>query len=279
MNGVQIELGPVQETLLIPLLGRAEETRSNRGLINDPKAIEIVDSLDYDFSKWKGIPSLTGASIRTRMFDDAVKEFLSRSPQATVIEIGAGLNTRYERLDNGHAHWLEIDLPDAMALRKKFFDDTERRVQLSASVMDSEWLDRVAELPGPYCFVAEAVLIYLYEPEVRKALKPIGERFPGSWLITDTTSTQMVENQHKHDAMKKMRQESWFRWNCDDPNSLSDWGWELEKSQTFMDASPAIRASMPMSYRLLNAFFPWIVRRMTAGYHINQFRAVTHSAQ
>ncbi len=275
MNSIQIDLGPVQETLLIPLLGRAEETRKNRGLINDPKAVEIVDSLDYDFSKWKGIPSLTGASIRTRMFDESVDRFLTQWPRGTVIEIGAGLNTRFERLDNGQAHWLEIDLPDAMALRRKFFEDTDRRLQLAASVLDSEWLDQVSELPGPYCFVAEAVLIYLYEPEVRKALKPIVERFPGSVLITDTTSTQMVENQHKHDAMKKMKQESWFRWSCDDPKLLSEWGWELEKSQTFMEASPAIRASMPGSYRLLLAVFPWMVRRMTAGYHINQFKAGT----
>lgn len=117
---IKTELGAVQETLLIPLLGRAEETRRG-GLINDPKSLEIVEALDYDFSKWRGIRSLVGASIRARLFDEEVRLFLEAHPGGTVVEIGAGLNTRYERLDNGQAQWIEIDLPDSMALRSGFW--------------------------------------------------------------------------------------------------------------------------------------------------------------
>ncbi len=74
---VKVELGPTQTTLLIPLLGRAEETKKPRGLLRDPKAVEIVDALDYDFSKWQGIRSLAGACVRARLFDEEVKTFPS----------------------------------------------------------------------------------------------------------------------------------------------------------------------------------------------------------
>ena len=53
MTKVSVDLGPVQETLLIPLLGRAVETQKRNGLIQDKKAVSIVESLDYNFSKWE----------------------------------------------------------------------------------------------------------------------------------------------------------------------------------------------------------------------------------
>jgi O-methyltransferase involved in polyketide biosynthesis len=269
-----VELGPVQETLLIPLLGRAEETRKKKGLLRDPKAVEIVEALDYDFSKWRGIRSLVGASIRTRMFDEEVRAFLRAHPAGTVIEIGAGLNTRYERLDNGQAHWLELDLPDSMALRRRFFQDTERRSMLAASALDTDWHARVAALPAPYCFVAEAVLIYLDDAQVEAAVRALATRFPGASFLTDTTSSAMVEGQHKHDAMKTMPKDAWFRWKCDDPKRLEAWGLLLESSPSFIDAPEDVRAAMPWTYRLLFGLAPWLIRHQVDGYRINRFRFV-----
>lgn len=269
---VEVTLGPIQETLLIPLLGRAEETKKSGGLINDPKALEIVESLDYDFGKWRGMRSLVGASIRTRMFDEEVRAFLDAHPAGTVVEIGAGLNTRYERLDNGQARWLELDLPDSMQLRRQFFQDEARRTMIAASALDPEWHDQVAALPGPYLFVSEAVLIYVDEPEVEAMLRSLARRFPGSGFVTDTTHSKMVDEQHKYDAMKTLSKDAWFRWRCDDPRALEPWGLTLERSRSFLDAPDDIRARMPLPYRLLFGFAPWLLRRKVDGYRINRFR-------
>jgi len=268
---VQVELGPVQETLLIPLLGRAEQTQRRNGIISDPKSVEIVDALDYDFDKWRGTPTLAGASVRARMFDSEVESFLRKHPHGTVVEIGAGLNTRYERLDNGSAHWLELDLPDSMALRQRFFEDTERRTMLAASALDTDWHDRVEKMRGPYCFVSEAVLIYLNGPDVEGMLSRLAARFPGSTFITDTTSSKLVDNQHKHDAMKHLPKDAWFRWRCDDPQTLEACGVTLESSLSFAEAPRKVVDAMPMVYRLMIRFLPALARRVAAGYHINRF--------
>ena len=199
---MEVELGAVQETLLVPLLGRAAETRRSRGLIHDPKAVEIVDVLNYDFTKWRGKASLAGTSMRTRLMDGFVSNFLKAHPHGTVVEIGAGLNTRYERLDNGSAHWFELDLPDSMELRRRFFEDTERRTMIAASALETDWIDIVATAPGPYCFVSEAVLIYLEGVQVEQVMKRLAKRFPGAWVVMDTTSPKMVDEQAKHDVMK-----------------------------------------------------------------------------
>jgi O-methyltransferase involved in polyketide biosynthesis len=66
--------------------------------------------------------------------------FLSRHPQGTVVEIGAGLNTRFERLDNGAVHWFDLYLPDAVELRRRFLADSDRRKTLACSILDPDWV-------------------------------------------------------------------------------------------------------------------------------------------
>ncbi len=265
------ELGPVQQTLLIPLFARAELSRKGPRLLHDPKAIEIVEALDYDFSKWRGASSLLGACIRTRIYDGLVKSFLDDHPDGTVIEIGAGLNTRFERLDNGRARWVELDLPDSMALRRRFFSETKRRTMIAASVLDADWFDAVSACPPPYCFVSEAVLIYLPAAEAERALSAIADRFPGAVVITDTTSGRMVDGQKTHDAMRHLPPESWFRWRVDDPKQLERCGLRLERSMTFADAPADLRADLPPLLRFALRWVPQLLRRKVEGYRINRF--------
>ena len=205
------------------------------------------------------------------MFDEEVREFLTANPEGSVIEIGAGLNTRYERLDNGRASWLESDLPDSMALRKRFFTETDRRRMISADVLDTDWHEVAAQLPPPYCFVSEAVIIYLDDNDAKRALASMARRFPGATLVMDTTSGAMVDDQHNHDAMKTMSSDSWFRWRCDDPSELSEIGLDLVRSYTFLDASPEIRNAMPLFHRFVFRWMPWVLRRKLEGYRINRF--------
>ncbi len=273
MEDRTVELGPVQETLLIPLLGRAEETRRGAGLIDDPKAVEIVDRLDYAFDKWRGKPSLRGASLRTRMIDDDVRAFLELHPRGTVVEIGCGLNTRFDRLDNGQLRWFDLDLPDSMALRRRFFEDRPRCTMIAASVLDEAWKDEVAATGGPWCFISEAVLIYLDTPQVQRVFESIGARFPGAWLLTDTMPVHMRENQHKHDAMRHLSKASWFRWACDDPRALERWhpGLTLERSRSFFDCGPELKRTLPWGLRLFIAMAPRVLTRKIRDYRLNRF--------
>jgi O-methyltransferase involved in polyketide biosynthesis len=272
MDKTSVDLGPVQETLLIPLLGRAVETKKKSGLIQDPKAVEIVEALDYDFSKWRRSTSLTGATLRTRMFDQDVQAFLTQHPTGTIVEIGCGLNTRFERLDNGQAQWFELDLPDSLALRRQFFRDQPRRTMLAASVLDIDWMDTIAATGGPWCFVSEAVMIYLEKTKARQAITQIATRFPGAWLLTDTTDQNMVDSQSTHDAMRHMSTDSWFRWICDDPHEIETWGnLRLVKSRTLLEADPDLIRHAPWNLALIMRWAPWLIRKKLEGYRLNWF--------
>lgn len=275
MNKISVQLGSVQETLLIPLLGRAVETQKNSGLIQDKRAVEIINCLDYDFSKWRNASkSLTGSVIRTRMFDADVADFLKAFPAGTVIEIGCGLNTRFERLDNGIARWFDLDLPDTIGLRRLFFEDSHRRTMIAASVLDPEWMEAVAATGGPWCFISEAAIIYLEAAAAKQAITQISARFVGAWFLIDTTAAAMVRSQATHDAMRHLPQQSWFRWICDDPHEIENWGigMKLERSRTFLDAEPDLLRHAPWPVGWLARFAPWLIRdKLAAGYRLNKF--------
>ncbi|MYN67543.1 MAG: class I SAM-dependent methyltransferase [Acidobacteria bacterium] len=270
-NPVKVDLGPVQETLLIPLLSRARETERPNGLLRDERACEIVRRLDYDFTKWEGTRSLKGAVLRARMFDGYVEGFLAAHPEGTVVEIGCGLDTRFDRVDNGRVRWFDLDLPDTMALRRRFFEDEPRRTMVDASVLDDAWMDAVAATGGPWMFVAEAVLIYLDAPDAQRAIVNIARRFPGARIAFDSMAARAVDTQYKHDAMRHLTRASWFRWKCDDPREIESWGANLRlaASKTFFDADRDLVDRLPLMLRLTMRYVPFLLRRQASLYRLN----------
>jgi len=268
-----IQLGRVQETLLIPLYARAADSLKKRPILNDPKAVEMVQSIDWDFRRFDQWRRVVGCTLRTAGFDELVKGFLSRHPEGTVVEIGAGLNTRFERLDNGTLHWFDLDLPDTVELRKKFFTDSGRRVTLAASILDPGWMAAVRESPGPYCFVAEAVFIYLTEREVKAALAQIADNFPGASIAFDTVTLRAVNHENKDHARRKL--EARFAWACEDPREIERWniGWRLVESRSMSDLPDSLRSRLRLplraAIRVLGKLFPGIAK----SYRLNLFAA------
>lgn len=243
---LKIALGDVQETLLIPLYGRARDAASRRPILGDATAQSIVDSIDYDFEKFRGA-SLPGSVLRTSIFDGWVREFLEENPAGTVVEIGCGLNTRFNRMDNGSVRWFDLDLPDVATLCKTFFTETDRRSFLEQSVFDPGWMDRVAATDGPWLFVAEAVFLYFPEHQVREFLDQLAARFPGSIVLLDTGSARMRDSMDKNASMKRVSAR--MKWACDDPRELENWGLALLDSRTFVYPQPDVLATWPFTYR------------------------------
>jgi O-methyltransferase involved in polyketide biosynthesis len=243
-----VELGDVQRTLFFPLAARARETRKKRPLLRDPKAVEIVESVDFELAPITPGPTAFVVTLRTLIYDWWVRQFLAGHPGGTVIELGTGLNARFERTDNGTARWIELDLPDTIELRRRFFADTERRQMLAASLLDEDWLPVVEQRPGPYFFVADGVLAYLCEDDVTGMLARIAGRFPGATIAFDTV-TRMSMGQELTMAAK--RNIAPWQWACDDPRSLERLGLRLVESVAVTRPPAGLRAELPARYRYL----------------------------
>lgn len=245
----RVQLGAVQETLFIPLAARARQSSRKRPVLRDPKAAELVRSIAYDSTKYGRGAGGAITVLRTAIFDSWVRAFLARHPAGTVVEIGTGLNTRFERVDNGQVHWIDLDLPDTIELRGKFFADTDRRRMVAGSVLDEQWLDIAAQFPGPYFFVAEGVLVYLSEDQVTTALAGIAARFEEAMIALDTYPKSTYDRQHQLAARGDIPAR--WAWACDNPYSLERLGLRVVESATVTRPPAALRRQLPARYRYL----------------------------
>lgn len=243
----EVHLGDVQETLFITLAGRADQAKRRKPLLDDPMAVRIVESVDYDTRKYGDWGDWITV-VRTLTFDTWVRGFLTDHPHGTVVELGCGLNTRFERVDNGTVHWFDIDLPDTIELRSKFFSDNDRRTTIAASALDTDFHDAVAAAPGPYCFVAEGVFVYLPEDKVRAMLRRLGTRFPGALIGFDSYRPKMMRFQN-NTAQKRNMPARWA-WATDDPRSFTAQGLEIIDMGATTRPPAVVRSRLPIHYRL-----------------------------
>jgi O-methyltransferase involved in polyketide biosynthesis len=268
-----VRLGAVPETLLVPLFARAVESCRPHPILDDPLAAQMVASIDWDYQRFNQRWRTAACALRSRMFDNWVRDFLGRSPEGTVVEIGSGLNTRFERLDNGRVHWFDLDLPEVIELRARFFTDSERRTTLAASVASPDWIAAVRRSPAPYLFVAETVLVYLPEAEVRLALALIARNFPSAQIAFDTIDRKALERGNGDMARRKMAAR--FAWACEDPCEIENWDLGLRRLEyrTLLDLSEPLlpRLSWPLraTFRACRRCFP----RSMKSYQLNLFGA------
>ncbi|PZD72613.1 hypothetical protein C1752_03449 [Acaryochloris thomasi RCC1774] len=122
-SDISLQLAGVPETLLITLYARAAESQKSDAILQDEKAIEIAQRLDYDFAKFEpGWSSQLGCVIRAWHIDMLVQTFIDTHPEAIIVNLGAGLCTRYLRLETAQVRWYDIDFPEVIELRRQLFE-------------------------------------------------------------------------------------------------------------------------------------------------------------
>lgn len=197
-------LSNVSDTMLITLFARAMETHSQNPIIRDPKAVEIIESFKQDFIHsthpihqkiLKGTYNAKLAvsmALRCRRFDRYVLDFLQRNPKSTVVNLGCGLDTRFDRIDNGEVTWFDLDFPSVIELRRRFMEESPRRHFISTSILDSGWINQV-KTAGPYLVLAEGVFMYLKEEEVKSLLSMLKQGLGSVELVAEVSNLFWVK--------------------------------------------------------------------------------------
>jgi O-methyltransferase involved in polyketide biosynthesis len=177
----------VSETALLTLQVRANEARRPDSIIDDPMAIRLVDSIDFEWAKF-GFSRRQDMAIRTLAFDAEARRYLADHPKATVVALAEGLQTSFYRLDAadvGHEfRWLTVDLPPMIELRRKLLPSSERIEMCAQSALDFSWMDRVAADEGVF-ITAEGLLMYLQPDEALGLIAACAERFGGGRMMFD----------------------------------------------------------------------------------------------
>ena len=201
-------LAGVSETALLTLNGRAYQARHPHAIIDDPMAVQVVDSIDFDFDKF-GKRKGQEMALRSLAFDRATKSFLAQHPDATVVALAEGLQTTFFRLDaaipNARFRWVTVDLEPIIALRKRVLPESPRITTLAQSALDYSWMDAVDPSNG-VLITAEGLLMYLQPDEAMGLITACANRFPGGQMIFDLPPVMV-----KKFAPKGMRSSSRYR--------------------------------------------------------------------
>ena len=184
----------VAETLLIPLYMRAKESRRAHPILDDKAAERLADSLEYDYSQFdRAKLSEVGCVVRGWYFDRAVRRFIETHPNPVVVNVGCGLDTRFQRIGGGKAIFYDMDLPEVIALRRELIPEQPGNVYIAASLLETDWMDdlRRRHPDGAFIFIVEGVLMYFYEKQIKSFLHHVASRFGGGELWFDVCGTMM----------------------------------------------------------------------------------------
>ncbi len=254
---VKTKLTDAQETLLITLYAKAIESQQPNPIFNDDKARSILDQIDYDFARLNVLrkTSIT-LCIRARILDDIARAFLRQHPEAVILRIGCGLDSRVYRVPHDQAEWYDLDFPSVIDLRRLFYDVTVHNHMIASSVTDLAWTDAVQTNGRPVLVIAEGLLMYLSEAEVKALIAKLREKFSRCQLAADVFSTMTVKRVKAHPSLSKTT--AVIQWGIDDAREIETWGdgIRLLDEQYFMDAPEVdkLNVGYRMAFKLAGMF-------------------------
>jgi O-methyltransferase involved in polyketide biosynthesis len=198
----KIQFTKEKETMLMTLSGRAIQSQWKNPILRDPWAEEAMRHIDYDLSKqltgvaswsmWKDIGPTIIAS-RAATFDMLTNRYLADHPHAVVIQVGCGMDSRVFRVNPpASVEWFDADYPDVIDLRRRLFPKRDAYQQIGAPLEDLRWLDEVPR-DKPGLLIAEGVLHYLSEAEVKNLLNAVVAHFPSGQIIFDICNSFIVK--------------------------------------------------------------------------------------
>jgi O-methyltransferase involved in polyketide biosynthesis len=177
----------VSETALMTLQVRASEARRPDSIIDDPMAIQLVDSIDYDFAKF-GFSRRQDMAVRALGYDRQTRRYLIDHPKATVVALAEGLQTSFYRLNAADVgdqfRWLTVDLPPMIDLRRKLLPPSHRVQMCAKSALDFSWMDQVDTDDGVF-ITAEGLMMYLQPDDALALIAECATRFPCGQMMFD----------------------------------------------------------------------------------------------
>jgi len=200
----------VSNTALMTLYARAMDFQAKTPILNDQFSYDLYSRIDADWKKIKRKMRKRGAiltAVRVRKYDQMCRQFLNLHPNGIIVSLGSGLDHRFGRIDNGTCILVEIDLPEVIAFKRMVAPSSDRDRLIGKSVLDFSWVAEVKGLStanqAPVFFIAEGLMPYFEEQEVRELLSQIGRGFPQSELFFDIFSGRAVKMSSKHSGIEE----------------------------------------------------------------------------
>jgi len=181
------QLTPVEQTAFLTVYARALESRWRRPILGDRLADEVVGRIDYDFAGLGVQASVVcQTALRAKMLDDRVRDFVHKHHDAVVVDLGAGLDSGFYRVDPPPSiDWYSVDLPGILALRDEALPTNPHSHSVPVSLAEKHWPETI---PGdrPTMLIADGLFAFLPEPVIVGIFRRITDHFStGEFAFND----------------------------------------------------------------------------------------------
>jgi O-methyltransferase involved in polyketide biosynthesis len=177
-------MNEVNKTLFIPLYGKALISR--KGIIlSDPDAEKIWDSEAFPIkgkskSKWLAY----NMAMRARVFDDWTESMLEQKPEALVLHVGCGLDSRCRRVKAPYKCWYDCDFPDVIDIRRKYYGDSDSYHMQPFDATNPEMIEMLPD-SDVVIVVFEGISMYMSREQLHDFFEALEERYPEIHVLMD----------------------------------------------------------------------------------------------
>ena len=195
----KIEKNTVQETLIIPLYARKMCSELFPNLYRDETSARLIDRIDYDFTKVAEksesfMQKFGFLEVGVRQNDLAfeVRDYLKTHPNASVVNLGCGLDNTGRHCDNETCKIYNLDFPDVIAVRNELLPVGAREKNIPCDLNNTEWFEKIDASDGAV-FFASGVFYYFRNEQVKSFVRAMAKAFPNGRLVFDSAGKTAVK--------------------------------------------------------------------------------------
>ena len=219
---------PLEDSLFLTLYGRAADNRRPHPILGDATADQIVRTADYDFGQLDIDTNLIlNVALRAKKLDQIAGAFLARHPDAVGLDLGAGLDTRFERLaPPATVDWYDVDFPAVAAARQRLIPEHPNAHVVAADVREGDWLDAIPS-DRPAIIVADGLMGFLSQDELVSLWNRLVNHFPSGEIVLNSYTRFAIWIAHHARGTKSVADLVKFP-GMDDPHAPEAWNPKLQ---------------------------------------------------
>lgn len=192
-----MNLSDVSRTAILTLLGHVVASEKENVAFDDPMAVlclqrlmSIASTQEKKWIAWQkrliSAPDARAMARRVGAFDRSANLFIADHPQCTLINLGCGFDTRFWRIETKGCRYVEMDLPEVVALKRELLKDQLDYQLIACSVLDAAWVDQVASNGNSdFLLLAEGLCMFLPEQDVKNLFQILAQKLVRSQLVVE----------------------------------------------------------------------------------------------
>jgi O-methyltransferase involved in polyketide biosynthesis len=272
---INAQLDGVARTMLLTLRARAEEQDQASPILTDSWSADWYEHMPTydDLDAWYNAPFQLATVIRSAIIDEMASSVIEQHDSPLVVELGAGLSTRYFRIGEGKSRWIDLDMPEAMVVRRKLDMAVTDHWFIAADFVETdEWLAQLPDAKGKdVIFIAEGALMFAEKSKVEALIETLKQNYKGAMFIFDVINPSYVDR--ANEAFEKF--EAPMQWGIE-PKKVKSLGVKVDETRFLLTeyGDRVMRIQLPQDYHQKRSLQSIDQHRVSRRHHAIRFHLI-----